>query len=223
MLKGIRIQGDALTKSIREEGLFSQFEDFKCDKYWLIVYDESDMQSLLGYLSLLMMLHETNQDKNYFGATLNNIKTMGITTDEFLDTFKKNYGDNISELTIVILGNIECEKYLDNVIKTSSRSINSVVNKSIPETIFEKFIINSIEENENIQDYKSVSDLALTLLDAKDKILSIENKVDVILLIDKLKSMLHLYTINMIYNRQRVKDLINDELTKFMILLGAPY
>lgn len=219
MIQGLRIQGEALTKSIREEGLFSQFDDFKCKDFWLIVFDGSDIQSLLGFFSGVMMLHEKKMEKNFFGIDMSTINDFDITLDVFIETFKKNYGSNVENLNIVILGDIPTT-HKELVISKEDRNI---ADKTISECFFEKHIMVNIEENNDIADYKLISDLSLTLLNAKDKIITTENKVDVSLLVEKLKSMLKFYTSLPVLDRVKVRDFLKNELTKFMVLLGAPY
>lgn len=215
----IKLKGELLTKSIIEEGLFKDFEGNKVTNYTLIIHND-DIQSLLGILAYRMFAVEKELLNRCFIVSTSTLSMLNTRIDDFVNKFKRNYGNSFTNLNVIVLGesiddvnDIEC-------ITTTSRY---PVDKTIAEGIFEKYIMGEVEETPEIMDYKAISDLSLTLLDLEKKIDDPTNDIDVLLLIEKFKNVLNVFNSNMGFNRERVREFINSELEKFMIILGVPY
>lgn len=213
----IKLQGELLTQSVVEEGLFRAFENFKTDQYTLIIYQEN-IQATLGLLSYKIYAREVERHNSFFSISVNSISTLGLSVEEFIEQFKNNYSKHYDTLTVVGLDVVS--EQVDVSIVTEDRV---PIKKSIAESVFEKLIMDNVEETIAVMDYKFISDLSLTLLDPKEKLSEPNNAVDVSLLIEKFKETLQITMIDIYFNREKIMNFIKSELEKFMIVLGVPY
>ena len=216
------ITGEKLTNLVRD-ALFNYDtgrEQKKVDQFLFCFVNRNDYQSILGWVSLKVFNLDFPEFKMFTLFTSENNLT------ETIERIKKNYGHLVDKLEFMALGDgFIIDPSLDDVMLMRTKE-RAVADKTITESVFEDYIMGNYEQTDDRQVvYKHISDLGLTIMNYKDKVVEEENKIDMELMLSKTFDTFLMIGLNTptIQDRERWVDYINYELEKYVVTLGAPY